>query len=132
MSLAAGTRQKHDARRTIIAHPALAAALLDREFPIHGLGHRRFRTFEGAVLVSQGTCRGAHRECEDVTCDAQIWDLPSDRRALIEDVLADRTTLPCGHPPFRNPRGVDGLTCLDEECTETYSRDVVRAVMRDE
>ena len=38
-------------------------------------------------------------------------------------------TLPCGHRPFSNPRGIEGYTCTYDDCSATYSRSEIEAVL---
>lgn len=48
-------------------------------------------------------------------------------REFIQDY--DPATLPCGHRPFSNPRGVEGYTCICDDCDARYSQREIEAVL---
>jgi len=54
------------------------------------------------------------------------WRLKPGVREAIDDAAADANWLPCGHRPFRNPRGMDGYTCLEDSCDAQYTKAEIR------
>ncbi|WP_435125323.1 hypothetical protein [Halobaculum sp. D14] len=66
----------------------------------------------------------------DTAGDGATWRLGDGVRDAIDDAIADADWLPCGHRPFRNPRGVDGYTCLVDACDAIYTRGEIRAALR--
>lgn len=84
------------------------------------------------VLRRVKRCQDDHPDCHGSTrtpCQTYIWRATDRGYELIQHELEERPLLDCGHPPFANPRGRDGLSCTDDDCDEIYTRAEVREVM---
>jgi len=68
--------------------------------------------------------------CRDPTDDIHQWQLKAGVREAIDDAAAGANWLPCGHRPFRNPRDMDGYTCLHDDCDAEYTKAEIREVRR--
>lgn len=91
-----------------------------------------FQTFANeGILQKVGRCNGEHPTCElsPSTCNTRLWETAPDVWDLVEEIQESRQLLPCGHAPFRNPRGVDGYTCTSDECDRVFSRATVEGVL---
>lgn len=57
------------------------------------------------------------------------YALTEDGAAIVRELVDGRPLLPCGHPPFTNPRGVEGLSCSHDDCDAVFDRETVREVV---
>lgn len=85
-----------------------------QEFQAKDLSCDRYQFFELAKV-------GAFTKVRNFSNGPAIWRVPQGWEAAVEEAVARSNLLPCGHRGFRNPRGVDGYTCV-EECGRVYTR----------
>jgi hypothetical protein len=60
---------------------------------------------------------------------SHVWRLATHWQNRITEWAEQRRTLPCGHRPFRNPRGVDGYTCTAEHCDAIHDRETLKRIL---
>lgn len=71
----------------------------------------------------------ALRKAESSSSEPAVWQVPEGWEDAVQQALERSTLLPCGHRPFKNPRGLDGYTC-QQECGRVYAREEIEEVRR--
>ena len=126
----------HDQKRTLRYNPNTAVRLLDETIPLathsSALSHGEVCKFARAGLLTKvGTVpRSEHPQGRD---DANLWAPANGVLKHIKKRIEPQQFTPCGcSTGVRNSRDREGYTCKNEDCDETFGREVALAVVNEE
>jgi hypothetical protein len=58
-----------------------------------------------------------------------VYQTDRDWYDYLQEILEQVDLMPCGHRGIRNPRGVEGYTCTNDDCDAIHSREIALAVL---